>query len=55
MENKELEKSVVVINAMANVLSAMKDTYFPDRSEKDNIVRRASEIVAKELTNIENS
>ena len=44
-----VEKSVEKLNAMANVLSAMKDTYFPDRSEKDEIVKKASKIILEEL------
>jgi hypothetical protein len=46
------ETSVARLNAMANVLSAMKDTFFPDRSEKDEIVKRASEIILIELKNL---
>lgn len=50
MEQQEL--SVAKLNAMANVLSSMKDTFFPDRSEKDEIVRLASTIILKELKNL---
>ncbi len=53
MDNKDVEKSVAVINAMANVLSAMKDTFFPERAQKDSIVKQASEIILKELKNFE--
>jgi len=47
MEKEEL--SVAKLNAMANVLSSMKDTFFPDRSEKDEIVKMASKIISDEL------
>lgn len=50
MDKEEL--SVAKLNAMANVLSSMKDTFFPDRSEKDEIVRLASAIILKELKNL---
>ncbi len=50
MEKEEL--SIAKLNAMANVLSAMKDTFFPDRSEKDEIVKKASGIILEELKNL---
>jgi len=50
MEEQEL--SVAKLNAMAHVLSSMKDTFFPDRSEKDEIVKLASAIILKELKNL---
>jgi len=49
---EKVELSIAKLNAMSNVLSAMKDTFFPDRSEKDEIVKKASEIILIELKNL---
>ena len=37
------------VNAMANVLLAMRETFFPDRNTKDDIVKRASDVIISEL------
>lgn len=55
MNKDEIESSVSKLNAMANVLSAMKDTFFPDRSEKDEIVKLASGIIHTELKKLDES
>ena len=40
---------IVKMNCMANVIQAVKDCFFPDRAEKDEIIRMASEILLENL------
>lgn len=49
----EQSKSVEILNAVSNVLNALDKTFIPDRSKKDEIVSRCSEIILKELKNID--
>ena len=46
--NDSYEKAV----ALAQVITAMKDAFLPQRETKDRIVQMASEILIKELEKI---
>ena len=41
------------INALAMVLSALKDTYVKNRDDKDEMVQIASKLLRKELLELE--
>lgn len=52
-DSKEIEITIAAINAMTNVLSAVSNTYFQDKSQKDEIVERASKIISQRLRTLE--
>jgi hypothetical protein len=45
----EMEIDVEKVNAMANVILAMKATVIPDRNRKDEIISSASTVIYREL------
>ena len=44
---------IETINALAGVLSSLKDTFVKDRDDKDEMVQIASTLLAKELRALE--
>jgi len=44
---------IETIDALANVLSAIKDSFIPDRNIKDDIVRIASDLLVDQLKELQ--
>jgi hypothetical protein len=53
VEVKEMSERIETINSLANVLSALKDTFIKDRDDKDEMVQIASKLLRKELIALE--
>ena len=49
----KMTERIEKINALAMVLSALKDTYVKNRDDKDEMVQIASKLLRKELLELE--
>jgi hypothetical protein len=41
------------IKVLASLITSVKDVYYQDRSIKDDIIKKATEIIRKELTKLD--
>lgn len=52
MEDNEVLISIKKIEALSQMIIAVKDVYFPDRATKDEIIKKATNIIVKEVDKI---
>ena len=48
-----MSERIETINALASVLTSLKDTFIKDRDEKDEMIQIASKLLIKELRALE--
>lgn len=49
MEIKTLEQRLQTIDQMLNVMNEIKNVYFPEREDKDDVVKLAYKVLKREL------
>lgn len=52
MAEKTLEEKLQTITTMLDVMTRVKAVYFPEREEKDEIVKLAHGVLKRELTEL---
>lgn len=54
MKIENLDDKLQTISTMLDVMNKVKSVYFPEREEKDEIVRKAHKVLVRELDELGN-
>jgi hypothetical protein len=53
MAREVMEESIRKVEVLSKLLATMKETYIPDKSLKDKIINLSTDIILKELEELE--